>query len=46
MVENYDEFDEWLASRQSFPYQPLSLNVSSLKAMIDQFVKVLLIKLL
>ena len=36
MVEN---FDEWLAIRQSFPYKPLSLNVSLLKPTC-QFVKV------
>ena len=54
-VENFDEFDEWLAIRQSFPYKPLSLNVSSLKTTInlskfyssnDSFVKVSPIKLL
>ena len=30
-VEDFDEFNEWLAIRQSFPYKPLSLNVSPLK---------------
>ena len=34
-TENFDEFDEWLVIRQSFPYKPLSLNVSSLKATIN-----------
>ena len=32
MVEN---FDEWLAICQNFPYQPLSLNVSPLKPTIN-----------
>ena len=32
MVEN---FDEWLAIWQSFPYKPLSLNVSPLKPTIN-----------
>ena len=31
MVENFDEFDEWLAICQSFPYKPSSLNTSLLK---------------
>ena len=35
MVENFDEFDEWLAICQSFPYQPLSLNVFPLKSTIN-----------
>ena len=32
MVEN---FDEWLAIRKSFPYKPLSLNISPLNAIIN-----------
>ena len=42
MVENFDEFDKWLVIRQSFPYKTLSL----LCEIHDQFIKILLIKLL
>ena len=42
IVENFDEFDKWLVIRQSFPYKTLSL----LCEIHDQFIKVLLIKLL
>ena len=35
MVENFDEFDKWLAIRQSSPYKSLSLNVSPLKPTIN-----------
>ena len=34
-MENFDQFDEWLAFCQSFPYKPLSLNVSPLKHTIN-----------
>ena len=42
MVEN---FDKWLTIHQSFPYKPLSLNVSPMKTTInDSLVKVLPVK--
>ena len=33
--ETFDDFDEWLVICQSFPYKPLSLNVSPLKPTIN-----------
>ena len=35
MVEKFDEFNEWLAIHQNFPYKPLSFNVSPLKPTIN-----------
>ena len=44
MGENCDEFDEWPAIRQSFPFQPFPCYCFSYEA-YNQFVKVLLVKL-
>ena len=35
MMENFDDFDEWVAICQSFPYRSLSLNVSPLKPTVN-----------
>ena len=44
MVESFNEFDEWLAIRQSFTYKPYLLVFSS--ETHDQFVKIFPVKLL